>query len=85
MLTADGVFTLLGGQLGPAILQLLGGDEIDLTLQLGVQAGKSDLQRVVGLHHGAHDGPDSLLQEVDVAILTGDNLFPVPLIHIDGV
>ena len=83
--TADGVLTLLGGVVGPAILQLLGGDEVHLTIQYGVQAGKRDLQGVVGLHHGAHNGADGLAQELLVAVLPLDDLLPVPLIHIDGV
>ena len=85
VLTADGVLPLLGGEVGPAILQLLRGDEVHLPLQHGVQAGESDLQGVVGLHHRAHDGADGLAQVLLIAVLPLDDLFPVPLIHIDGV
>ena len=85
VLLADGVLALLGRVVRPAILQLLGGDEIHLPIQHGVQAGEGDLQSVVCLHHGAHDGADGLLQEVHRAVTALDDLFPVPLIHIDGV
>ena len=50
-----------------------------------MQAGEGDLQSLIGLHHSAYDGADGLLQEVDIAILAGDDLFPVPLIHVDGM
>ena len=85
VLLTNGVLPLSGGLIGPAVLQLLGGDEIDLPVQLGVQAGESDLQGVIGLAYGAHDSANGLAQVVLVAVLPGDDLLPVPLIHIDGV
>ena len=60
MLAADGILPLLGGKVGPTILQLLCGDEVHLAIQHGVQAGEGDLKGVVGLHHRAHDGADGL-------------------------
>ena len=50
-----------------------------------MQAGEGDLQGVVGLHHSAYDGADGLAQVLLIAVLALDDLFPVPLIHIDGV
>ena len=44
-----------------------------------------DLQGVIGLAYGAHDSANGLAQVVLVAVLPGDDLLPVPLIHIDGV
>ena len=85
MLTADGVLPLLGRVVRPAILQFLGGDEVHVTLQHGVQAGEGDLQGVVGFHHGTDDGTDGLLQIRHVAVTAFDDLFPVPLIHVHGV
>ena len=85
MLLANGILALLGRVVGPAILQLLGGDEVDLPVQLGVQAGERHLQRIVGLHHCADDGADGLLQIGHVAVAALDDLLPVPLIHVDGV
>ena len=61
MLTADGILALLGGIIGPAILQLLSSDEVDVTIQLGMEAGESNLQCFIGLHHSAHDGDGAVL------------------------
>ena len=44
-----------------------------------------DLQGVIGLAYGTHDSANGLAQVVLVAVLPGDDLLPVPLIHIDGV
>ena len=85
VLPADGSLPLAGGQVGVHILQLLGGDEVHLTLQLAPQAGEGHVQGFRSLTDGTHDGTDAGLQVVDVPVLPGDDLFPVPLIHIDGV
>ena len=85
VLGADGVFPLLGSLVRPAVLQLLGGDEVHLPVQLYPQAGEGHIQRVAGLTHGGDDGPDGGLQIRLVPVLPGDDLLPVPLVHIDGV
>ena len=85
VLGADGVFPLLGCLVRPAVLQLLGGDEVHLPVQLYPQAGEGHIQRVAGLTHGGDDGPDGGLQIRLVPVLPGDDLLPVPLVHIDGV
>ena len=85
VLPADGVLPLLGSQVREPILQLLGGDEIHVPVDAGVQAGKGNVQRIIGLADGSHNGPHRLAQIALRPILTKDDLFPVPLIHIDGV
>ena len=85
VLGADGVLPLLGGLVRPAVLQLLGGDEVHLPVQLYPQAGEGHIQRVAGFAHGGNDGPDGGLQIRLVPVLPGDDLLPVPLVHIDGV
>ena len=85
VLGADGVLPLLGGLVRPAVLQLLGSDEVHLPVQLDPQAGEGHIQRVAGLTHGGDDGPDGGLQIRLVPVLPGDDLLPVPLVHIDGV
>ena len=85
VLGADGVFPLLGSLVRPAVLQLLGGDEVHLPVQLYPQAGEGHVQCFAGLAHGGDDGPDGGLQIRLVPVLPGDDLLPVPLVHIDGV
>src|SRR5699024_9014734 len=46
LLPADGVLPLLGGEVGPAVLQLLGGDEGHVPAELYTQAGEGHVQRV---------------------------------------
>ena len=82
---ADGVLPLFGGQVGPAVLQLLGGYEVHLPIQLGVQGGEGDLQGVVGLTDGGYDGAHRLAEIILRPILPADDLLPVPLVHVDGV
>ena len=85
VLGADGVLPFLGGLVRPAVLQLLGGDEVHLPVQLYPQAGEGHVQCFAGLTHGGDDGPDGGLQIGLVPVLPGDDLLPVPLVHIDGV
>ena len=85
VLGADGVFTFLGSFVRPAVLQLLRGNKAHLPVQLDPQAGEGHVQRVAGFAHGGNDGPDSGFQICLVPVLTGDDLLPVPLVHVDGV
>ena len=81
-----GVFPLgAGGQLGVQVFQLLGGDEADLPTQLCAQLGVADVESVVGGADGLDDGPDNQLQEIQIPVFRGDDLLPVPLVHVDGV
>ena len=85
VLAADGVLALFRRVVGPAVLQLLRRDEIDLALQLCVQAREGNLQRVVRLDHRADNGAHGLAQILLVAVLAADDLLPVPLVDIDGM
>ena len=87
VLLHKGVLPLLGGKVGVAVLQLLGGDEGDLLRDLGQdgQLGEHGAQEGLGVPQGPHNGADSLLQVLCVPVLLGDDLLPVPLVHIGGV
>ena len=85
VLTADGILALIGSQIGIHVLQFLRGDEEHLTIQLAAQAGEGNVQCIGGFTDSAHDGTDGGLQIVHIAVLAGDDLLPVPLIHVDGV
>ena len=82
---ADGVLPLLGSEIGPAVLQLLGGDEEDLLRQGEIHTGKFIAGRPRRLLDGIVDVPHGLHQVFGGALLLGDDLFPVPLVHIDRV
>ena len=84
MLPDKGVLPLLGGEVGVQVLQLLRGDEGHLTGQLRQdgQLGEHRAQEGLGVPQRAHNGPDGVLQIVQIAVLGGDDLLPVPLVHI---
>ena len=50
-----------------------------------MQGGESDIQRAARLADGGDDIAHGALEISDVAVVRGDDLFPVPLVHIDGV
>ena len=85
MLPADGSLPLIGGQVGEPVLQLLGGDEVNLTVRDKGQNGKSVAQGSGCVADSAHDVPHRVLQILHVAVGGVDVLFPVPLIDVDGV
>ena len=80
-----GRLPLLGGQMGVHVLQLLGGDEADLPVQTGLDLGEGTAQSVAGVAHRPHNGAHRVLEEVHVPVGLGDDLLPVPLVHVDGV
>ena len=81
------VLPLLGAELRIHILQLLGGDKADLTLQLRQhrQLGVNCLHGVLGVADSGDDIHNRELQVVQVPVLLEYHLFPVPLVNIDGV
>ena len=85
VLLGKGVFPLLGRQAGVQILQLLAGHEGDLAAQAGVQVRELPFQLVQRGADGVHDVLHRVLQKFRGAVLGGDHLFPVPLVHVDGV
>ena len=86
VLLDEGLLTLgASGQVGVHILQCLGGDEGHFPAQVGVKLGIADLQPVVGVADGTDDGTDDELQVLGIAVVTGDDLLPVPLVDVDGV
>ena len=87
VLLDKGVLPLLRGQLGVLVLQLLRGDEGHVGGVQGqiLQLGEHGVQVHLGGAHRRHDAAHHVFQVGLVAVLHGDDLFPVPLIHIDGV
>ena len=87
VLLHEGILALLRGQVRVLVLQLLGGDEDHVG---GVQGQVLQLrEHGVQVHlsgaDGRHDGAHHALQVGLIAVLLPDDLFPVPLVHIDGV
>ena len=80
-----GALPLVGGEMGVQVLQLLGGDEAHLPLQLHLQLREGPAQGVAGVAHRPHNGADGVAEVVLVPLVPGDDLLPVPLIHVDGV
>ena len=87
MILHPGVLPLLGGEVGPEVLQILGGDEGDLRVHRGQggELGEDRAQGVLGLADTGDDGAHRVLEEVHCAVPGGDDLLPVPLVHIDRV
>ena len=85
MLPADLRLPLVGRQIGIAVLQLLGGDEVDLPVRLEGQNREDVAQRGRGVTDGAHDVQHGVLQILHIPVFCIDMLFPVPLVHVDGV
>ena len=80
-----GFFPLRTGKIRVHILQLLGGDERNIPIQFHTQLGETDVEPVVGVADGPDDGPDNEFQIVQIPVFLGDDLFPVPLVHVYGV
>ena len=85
VLTDDLVFALLRRLVGVEILQLLRGDEEHIAVKLGVQARERDAKRVVRLADRADDVAHGAFEILDRAVFPRDDLFPVPLVDVDGV
>ena len=68
---------LNGGQMGIHVLQLLGGDEAHLPVQMDLHLGEGPAQGVAGVAHRAYDGADGVLEEIHVPVGAGDDLLPV--------
>ena len=86
MLLGKSILALFGGKVGVPIFQFLGGDKGHVAAQVDVfQFGELPSQLIRGRTDGVHDIPHSVLQKVQRALVSGDDLFPVPLVHIDAV
>ena len=85
MLFHKSIFPLLRGQIGILVLQVLGGDEADFPVEPQGQLGEADMEPVVGIADCPNDGIYNELQIVQVPVFAGNDLLPVPLIHINGV
>ena len=85
MLAQDRVFALLGGLVGIQVLQLLGRDEEHIPVQLRVKAREGDAEGVIRLADRADNVAHGALEIGNVAVFARDDLFPVPLVDVDGV
>ena len=85
VLPADLGLPFRGLQVGIAVLQLLGGDEIHVPVGPEVQGGEVVPQDGGRVAQGPHDVPHRVLEVLESPVLGGDVLFPVPLVHVDGV
>ena len=73
------------GQVRVHVLQFLRGDARHFATQLHADAGKLPAQAVGHVHDAVHDLLRGALERVECAILARDDLFPVPLVHVDRV
>ncbi len=87
MVLHPGVLPLLWSERREAVLQLLCGDKGDLAADAGQggELGKHGPDRGLGLADGVHDGGYGPLEIFQVPVPGGEHLFPVPLVHIDGM
>ena len=87
MVLYPGVLPLLWSERREAVLQLLCGDKGDLAADAGQggELGKHGPDRGLGLADGVHDGGYGPLEIFQVPVPGGEHLFPVPLVHIDGM
>ena len=81
------VLPLFRGQARVLVFQLLGGDERDIGGVQGqvLQLGEHGVEVHLGGADSGHDGANHVFQIRLGAVLLPDDLFPVPLVHIDGV
>ena len=87
MLLREGILALLGRKAGIHILKLLRRDEGDAPLQPAeaLELGIYGLHGVLRVADGGDDVHDGGLEIVDIPVFGQDDLFPVPLIDVDGV
>ena len=85
MLFDEGVLSLLAGESGVEVLQLLGGDEGHVPVQIQLDLGVHAFDGREGGADGVDDVRDGPLQLVNGPHIGGDDLLPIPLVHIDGV
>ena len=74
-----------GGKLGVEVLKLLGGDEADLPAETHGQLRVENLDAREGVADRLNNACDRLLEVVDRAGFGRDDLFPVPLVDVNGV
>ena len=83
VLTADQILTLLGGLVRESVLQLLGRHKDHILVHRVVEHRITQAHLALGVDDRLDDGLDGFLQEFLIALLTGDDLLPVPLIDKD--
>ena len=74
-----------GFQVGIQVFQFLGGDEGNLPAQFGAQLGVADMEPIIGIAYCPDNGSHNQLQVVQIPVFPGNDLLPVPLVHVDGV
>ena len=81
----NGVFALFGAEVGVKLAQFFGVYEVQLVRQAGLDGGEHLINHVFGAYHGGIDAVYDFFQEFDAAVLRGDDPFPVPLVHVEGM
>jgi len=81
----EAVLPLLGREVGIEVLELLGTDEAEVTVERDLELGVVPLELVQGAADGGGDAADDLVQVGLRALLGFDDLLPVPLVDVDGV
>ncbi len=80
---ADFAFPFRGGQVREPVLQLLGGDEIDVAVRPEGENGVVIPESGGCITDGPHDGPDGILEVLKIPVPGIDMFFPIPLVHVD--
>ncbi len=81
----DAIFPFLGSEAGIEILQLLGGEEENIVGQDFLYVVVTDGHIFFCFAQSFVDGAHGLFQEIQAPLLPGNDFFPVPLIHVDGM
>ena len=81
----DGMFAFFRCEVGVALHEFFGVDEVDALGQEGLDLRIHFAYHVFGASHGRVDACHDLLEEVHGALFGGDGAFPVPLVHVEGV
>ena len=79
------VFSFARFQVGILLSEVFGVDEGDFVRQERFEVGVFFMDGGFGGFDSAVDGADDLFEEVEVAILSVNDPFPVPLIDVDGM
>ena len=84
-LAADQILALLGGLVGIHCFQLVSRDEEDVVRKDLFNVIVADRHVLLSLSEDAVDAAYDILKRVHIALISGDDLLPVPLVDVDGV
>ena len=78
-------FALGRSQLRVEIFQFLRGDKGDFPAEVGMQLRESPAKLIARIADCGNDAANGILQIIQRTVFPGDDLFPVPLVYIDGM